>query len=78
VETMEDGSLKIKVTAPPEKGKANEEVLRVLAEYLGVGRKCVEMVRGSKGREKFIKVLGISSLSIAQENQTPSGSTHGR
>lgn len=47
---------KIKVASPPEKGKANEEVVEALADYLGVAKSTVEIVRGVGGREKTIEI----------------------
>ena len=40
-------ALKIKVTAPPEKGRANEAVLSLLAERLGLPADAVAVARGS-------------------------------
>ncbi len=36
---MEDGTLKVKIAAPPEKGQANEELCAVLAKHYGVPKK---------------------------------------
>ena len=45
---------KIKITAPPEKGKANEELLKFLKKNLGIKAK---IVKGSKSREKILEIL---------------------
>ena len=39
-------ALKIKVAAPPEKGKANESVVDLLAENLGIGNDAITMISG--------------------------------
>jgi uncharacterized protein (TIGR00251 family) len=50
---------KIRVTAPPEDGKANDAVVRLLAETLGLPRRDVEIVSGYGAREKVVALAGI-------------------
>jgi hypothetical protein len=47
--------LKLKVTAPPEKGKANEAVVDLLAETLGVPRARVRIVSGGSSPFKTVE-----------------------
>jgi len=56
-EWMANGALKVKVTAAPEKGKANEEVCALLAEYWGVPKRNVQVVLGRTSQAKRLKVL---------------------
>lgn len=56
VEEIAPGIFRVRVTATPEKGKANEAVLRLLAKYLRVPFSSLSLVRGSKGRKKLIEV----------------------
>ena len=49
---------KIRVTAPPERGRANEAVVRLLAATLGLPRAAVTIVSGHGAREKTVKVDG--------------------
>jgi uncharacterized protein (TIGR00251 family) len=51
---------KIRVAAPPEDGRANEAVLRLLAERLGLPRRAVTIVSGHTAREKVVELDGIS------------------
>lgn len=60
VTRTEDGSLKVYVTAPPEGGRANEAVVEAIAEWLGVKRRHVEIVRGATSRNKVVRVAGMS------------------
>ena len=53
---LEDGSLKVKLAAMPEKGKANEELRQVLARMLGVSRRHVEIIAGETSPRKLVKV----------------------
>jgi len=56
VGTLEDGTLKVRVAAPPEKGKANEELCRFLAKHFGVARQTVEVVSGETATSKLVRV----------------------
>ena len=51
---------KVRVAAPPEDGRANEAVLRLLAERLGLPRRSVTIVSGHTAREKVVELDGIS------------------
>ncbi|GAB4403837.1 MAG: hypothetical protein OHK0021_16430 [Bryobacter sp.] len=53
---MADGTLKVKVAAVPEDGKANEELRRTLAEHFGVGLKQVEIVSGHSSTRKRVEI----------------------
>jgi len=50
---------KIRVAAAPERGRANEEVLALLAQALHVPRADVRLVSGGAGRDKLVEVAGI-------------------
>ena len=54
VGTMSDGTLKIKIAAPPEKGKANDELVRFLAAHYKV--KNVEIVSGHTAALKMVRL----------------------
>ena len=51
-----DGSLKVKLAAVPEKGKANEELIRFLAGEFGVRRQQVEIVAGATNPHKQVRI----------------------
>ena len=55
-----DEMLKIKVSAAPEKGKANKCLLDFLAKQLGVKKNAVKIVSGNSNPVKGVQVLGIS------------------
>lgn len=59
-----DGGLKVEVTAPPEGGKANEAVVRLLAGSLGVPRASITVKRGAGSRNKVIEVAEMSEAEL--------------
>jgi uncharacterized protein (TIGR00251 family) len=55
---------KVRVTAPPEHGRANEAVLRLLATKLAVPREAVSLVSGHSGRDKIVELTGLGPALI--------------
>lgn len=55
-----DGMVKIKISAPPEKGKANQSLIEFLAKQLGVKKNQIEIIAGSANPVKRVKILNIS------------------
>jgi hypothetical protein len=53
---IRDGALLVRVAAPPEKGKANEELRAVLARALGIPKSAIELVAGASSRRKTVSV----------------------
>ena len=51
---------RVRVAAPPEQGRANEAVLRLLAETLSLPRRNLTLLSGHGGREKLVELAGIS------------------
>lgn len=52
---------KVRVSAPPEDGRANEAVLALLAERVGLPRRALSIVSGRTSREKVVEMTGIDS-----------------
>lgn len=61
---MDDGALKIRLTAPPTDGKANQALVKFLADLLDVHRDQIEIVAGHSGRAKIISVIGITPAEV--------------
>jgi uncharacterized protein (TIGR00251 family) len=57
--TMADGTLKARVTAPPERGKANAELMSLLARHFGVRERDVEILSGHSSPLKKIRISGL-------------------
>ena len=56
IEEVEPGVFKIRVSEPPEKGKANVRVLELVARYFKVPKSRVFLVSGNTYREKIIMI----------------------
>lgn len=50
---------KVRVAAPPERGRANDAVLRLLATALTLPRGAVTLVSGHAGRDKVVELSGV-------------------
>jgi len=61
----------VSVNAPPVDGKANEAVVRVLAQTFKVARSAVAIVRGETGRKKTVRITGITAAAVAQATAAP-------
>ncbi len=53
---LRDGALLVRVAAPPEKGKANEELRACLARALGLPKSAIELVSGAASRRKRVSL----------------------
>jgi uncharacterized protein len=53
-------ALKIKVTAPPLEGRANEEIIEFLAEALGIKKGRLTIVNGHKSQHKTVAITGCN------------------
>jgi uncharacterized protein (TIGR00251 family) len=51
---------KVRVTAAPERGRANDELVALLAETLGLHRPDVRVVAGASGRDKVVELAGMT------------------
>ncbi len=63
---------KVRVAAPPERGKANDEVVSLFASALGVKLPDVRVVAGATGRDKVVEVSGLSPAEV-DERLTKAG-----
>ncbi len=59
VDGERDGILRVRVAAPPVDGRANDALVRLLADRLGLATRAVTLVRGVRGREKVVAVSGL-------------------
>ena len=64
---------KVRVAAPPEGGRANEAVVRLLAEALSVPREAVTLVSGHAGRDKIVELAGLGPAQIERRLSSAAG-----
>jgi uncharacterized protein (TIGR00251 family) len=57
-------ALKINVTAPPEKGKANDAVVELLAAALGIATDDISVVSGHSSPTKLVAIFGMDDETI--------------
>lgn len=55
-----EGVLRVRIAAPPARGKANRELLSFLSQLLGVRQGSLAIIRGHTGRSKVVAVSGLS------------------
>lgn len=61
VQGLAGDALKVAIQAPPEKGKANDELVRFLARALGLRRPQVTLIKGDTSRDKVVRVEGLDA-----------------
>jgi len=64
VEVTADGTVRIRITASPVEGEANEKLVAFLAEVLNVPKSRLEIVAGLSGRDKLISVLDMDAATV--------------
>jgi len=57
VEALSAVEFSARIKAPPREGKANEALIELLAEYFGIAKGRISIVRGHKGREKIVDII---------------------
>lgn len=61
---LHGGAVKIRIQAPPLEGRANDELIRFLAEALDVPRAHVTLYRGEKSRTKIFSIVGVDPVKV--------------
>jgi len=64
-------SLKVKVMAPPEKGRANLAVIALLARRLGIDPAAIEVVSGHASPAKVLSIAGFDDESLREALSRP-------
>lgn len=55
-------ALKVKLTSPPVDGKANQELVELLAKECRIPKSAVEIVSGQSSKNKLVRISGIKSI----------------
>lgn len=66
-------SVDVALAALPRDGAANDELVRVLSEVLGVPRSALSIVRGTSGRRKVVEVQGATVAEVVERLAAATG-----
>ncbi|NJC96028.1 MAG: hypothetical protein C3F07_00690 [Anaerolineales bacterium] len=58
-EILDDGTIRVRLAAPPADNEANIALLEYLSEILGVPKSKLEIVAGATGRDKLISIMDM-------------------
>ena len=61
---LEDGTVKVRLTAPPVDGKANKALIKYLSGIFEIPRSQIEILSGFKSRNKLLAIRGMDSVEI--------------
>jgi uncharacterized protein len=64
---LAEGMLKVRVTAPPVEGAANEACLALVAKKLGLRKSQMSIAAGARSRRKTLQVSGISKAELERK-----------
>jgi len=60
-----NGVWKIKIAAPPDKGKANKELVDFLSEWLDIKKDRINILRGQTSHNKIVEIEGLSAETLS-------------
>ncbi len=59
IDGVVEGSLRVRLTAPPAEGAANAQLIEVLSKEFGIRKSAINIVRGHASRDKLVEVEGL-------------------
>jgi uncharacterized protein len=59
---MDNDILKVKLTAPPVDGSANEQLIELISETTGVRKSQIKIVRGLSSKRKLVEITGVEKI----------------
>ena len=65
----EQETLKVRLTAPPVDGAANEALIALLAERLGLPKRSISIVSGATSRQKIVEIVGMAEEDVEKRLQ---------
>jgi len=63
---LDDGTIKIRLIAPPVEGKANKELIKFLADVLEVPASAIDIIAGQSGHDKLVSIFNLDSEQVQQ------------
>lgn len=64
IDGVEEGKLRVRISAPPVNGKANEQLTEIISDTFKVPKSGVEIIRGRTSRHKTLRVAGLTRESF--------------
>lgn len=64
---MVDDVLRIRIAAPPVKGKANKELVDYLSHLLDIRKDMIIIIKGHTSKNKLISIDGLSKISVLEK-----------
>lgn len=61
---LEDGTIRIRLVAPPVEGKANSALIDFLSKVLGARRSDIEIIAGETSRNKLVTINGMDPATV--------------
>ena len=65
LESVRDGQVRLRLTAPPVDGAANAACIAFLAKLLDISRARIQLQAGEKSRDKVIHIAGLTPAQVA-------------
>ena len=62
IEGVTGDTVKVYLTSPPAEGAANEQLIEVLSERLGVKKSAIHIIKGLSSRHKLIGIKGVEKI----------------
>ena len=62
--SVRGGKLQVRVTAPPEDGRANAAVCALIAKQLGLPKRAIAVERGASSRDKVVSIEGMDEREV--------------
>jgi uncharacterized protein len=59
---MDNNILKVKLTAPPVDGSANEQLIELISEVTGMKKAQISIIRGLSSKRKLVKISGVDEI----------------
>ena len=63
----EEGTLKVRLNAPPVDGAANEALIALLAKHLNLPKRSLQIVQGATSRQKVVEIEGLTAEEVVQK-----------
>jgi uncharacterized protein len=63
----QEDTLRVRIAAPPERGKANAALIELLAQTLGVSKRSVSVISGHTQSRKRVEIIGVSAEDVRSQ-----------